>query len=530
MPLTFKGTLVPIASANPRDLFEGRVTVDESGSIIAIRRDGEATPAGFDEGRIVGIEDAFIYPGLVDLHSHLGYNALPLWVQPGESSPFLHHDIWPRRSSYKPDISWPAWVLAKAAPEALLTYVQVRALAGGTTTIQGWPSMNRHPANRLVRTADDQVFDGVHDGRDRVRTSTLTLSTDDLEKKADDLDDGLGFIYHCAEGQRDSLVAREFEALAATNCLRRNLIAIHCCAIEGEAFERWKVRAELAGDPGPGALVWSPFSNLWLYGQTTDVPAAREQGVGVCLGTDWGPSGTKNLLGELKVAKLIVEDRGWAIDAFDLVEMVTGTPGDALARCWGRQAGRLEPGALADIAVVERSHDDPFENLVLATEKNVLLVVVDGQLQYATTKLMKACGQHDGDAMRPGGNIHRRVFLTNPADKNKPPEERTPWTWDDVLDRLEAVRADPIATVEAADAPTAAEGRVSSAIGPEGDTLVLDLDMPGAPGVVAGPPPPDVRVDIEPFPSLRHDKPWLASLKNRGFHGGLLNGMRRFMP
>ena len=293
-----------------------------------------------------------------------------------------------------------------------------------------------------------------------------------------------------------------------------------------DAFRRWKARAELAGDSGPGSLVWSPFSNLWLYGQTTDVPAARQEGIGVCLGTDWGPSGTKNLLGELKVAKIVAEDRGWDPDDFDLVEMVTGTPGDALQRCWGRQVGRLEAGALADVIVVEKDHEDPFVNLILATEKNVLLAIVDGKMQYTTTKLMRAAGRRDGDAMRPGGNIHRRVFLIDPADKDEPPENQRPWTWDD-LERLEAVRADPIA---AADAPTAAERRISSAIGPEGDTLILDLDMPGAPGMAAGPPPPDVRVDIEPFPSLRHDNPWLDSLENRGFHGGLLNGLKRSMP
>ena len=50
--------------------------------------------------------------------------------------------------------------------------------------------------------------------------------------------------------------------------------------------------------------MWSPFSNLWLYGATTDVAAARARGLRLCLGSDWAPSGTKNLLGELKVADL----------------------------------------------------------------------------------------------------------------------------------------------------------------------------------------------------------------------------------
>ena len=33
--------------------------------------------------------------------------------------------------------------------------------------------------------------------------------------------------------------------------------------------------------------VWSPFSNLWLYGATTDVVAAHHRKMRICLGADW---------------------------------------------------------------------------------------------------------------------------------------------------------------------------------------------------------------------------------------------------
>src|SRR5206468_2451421 len=50
-------------------------------------------------------------------------------------------------------------------------------------------------------------------------------------------------------------------------------------------------------------MVWSPLSNLLLYGKTADVKAARDNGVTIGLGSDWTFSGSKNLLGELKVAR-----------------------------------------------------------------------------------------------------------------------------------------------------------------------------------------------------------------------------------
>ena len=184
MALAIKGTIVPLKKSSPKETFNGRVYFTDIGRIAGTRKVSQSPPAGYAGATEVDVGDAFVYPGLIDLHSHIGYNALPLWIQPNEPKPFLHHDIWPGRSTYKEKVSWPAWVLAKGAPEALLVYVQVQALAGGTTAIQGWPSANRTPANQLVRNVDDQTFADEHGGNDNIRTSTLTLDLDELRDKA----------------------------------------------------------------------------------------------------------------------------------------------------------------------------------------------------------------------------------------------------------------------------------------------------------------------------------------------------------
>ena len=527
MALAIKGTIVPMKKSSPRQTFEGRVYLTDEGRVAVAKPLTAPPPAGFAGVTEIDAGDAFVLPSLIDLHSHIGYNALPLWTQPNEPKPFLHHDIWPGRSTYKPKVSWPAWVLARGAPEALMVYVQVQALAGGTTAIQGWPTANRRPANQLVRNIDDQRFDDEHDGRDNLRTSTLTLGLADLGRKAEDLEAGRGFIYHCSEGQRNSLAVREFEHLATANCLRQRLIAIHCCALEPDAFRQWKDRADLMGDGRPGTVVWSPFSNLWLYGETTDVPAAREQGVRVALGTDWGPSGTKNLLGELKVARIWADEQGWDLDNFDLVEMATAAPGDALSDCWGKRVGRLVAGALGDLCVVERVHDDPWENLVRAHEEQILLVFVDGKPTYGTYALMTAAGARRTTSVRVGRR-RRRVVLIDPRDENKPPAEQSAWTYQEALDRLKDVMADPRGAVQRADAPTAAAGRIPSAMGPDDDPLILELDMPGGLGQAAGPPPEDVTVEFEGLPSLRHDRNWRAAVKRGPFHGGVLDKLDDF--
>lgn len=56
-------------------------------------------------------------------------------------------------------------------------------------------------------------------------------------------------------------------------------------------------------------------------------------------GSDWGPSGMRNVLGELKVAWLVGQASNWGFTPFDLVKMITANPGDVLAQAWSCQFG-----------------------------------------------------------------------------------------------------------------------------------------------------------------------------------------------
>ncbi len=258
----------------------------------------------------------------------------------------------------------------------------------------------------------------------------------------------------------------------------------------------------------PGGVVWSPFSNLWLYDQTTDVLAARAHGVLVCIGSDWGPSGSKNLLGELKVAHTWVRHAGLDVTPFDLAEMVTSNPGDLLARAWsGLAPGRLQPGRMADAVVIAKRYEDPWTNLVLARERDIVLVVGDGRARYGTAALMKAAGEtcdheHAGRRRR-----SRRFALRRPDDPTKT------WTWTAVMSELRTVQADPVAAIEQGLAVEAFEADVTTTAST--GTLILESDMPGGPNSVAGPPPPGTQFDAPPLPSLVHDAAWFAAVRER---------------
>ncbi len=185
-------------------------------------------------------------------------------------------------------------------------------------------------------------------------------------------------ILHLAEGTNQA--ARDhFLALRQSDgkwAITDNLIGIHCVALTGENF------AVLA-DHG-GSMVWSPFSNLLLYSGTAHVATAHRHRVPIALGSDWSPSGSKNLLGELKVARLVAPE---AFDGRDLVDMATRTPAAMLG--WDGVLGSIAPGHRADLIVVRGVAADPYQHLIDADETDVELSVINGRPRAGTPALMQ---------------------------------------------------------------------------------------------------------------------------------------------
>jgi cytosine/adenosine deaminase-related metal-dependent hydrolase len=502
-----KGRIVPLATGDETSTFAGRVWIDGD-RVVAVTRGTKKGPPGSEDATVVDAGSDLVLPGFVDLHNHLAYNTLPLWVQPDRDEPFGHHDNWPSAKSYAAAVTWPAYALVTAAPEELLAYVETKALVGGTTTIQGSPPKNRPRDGWLVRNVEDERFDTGDD--DLVYAATLTAKNDQLAKRANTMRAGRLFVYHCAEGRRDRLVTREFDAAAEAGCLQERFVAVHASAVRGSAFARWTK---------PGAIAWSPFSNLWLYGETTAVPDALARGIAVCLGSDWAPSGTKHVLGEAKVARLVADLFGWDLTDADIVRMMTCVPGDVLRRAWPVQVGRLQPGAIADVVVVDAKPGvNAFKRVVAATERDVRLVVVNGKPAYGTKALMTSAGATTTTTVKVAGES-RTLSLTRPDDP-----ART-WRFGDVVARLEEVRDDPKKHIEAAQARLAAwAGRLDAREAP----LRLALDMPTGVAPVGGLPKDLGVVQVPPLETLAHDDEWLASLAGRGFHGGVLDGLAEY--
>ncbi|NIK60861.1 amidohydrolase family protein [Kribbella shirazensis] len=474
----------------------GAVYVGDDGLIAAVTP-VDAVPAGFDKAPRIAA-GGLIFPGLIDLHNHLMYNSLPLWMEPSRTVPWTSHNQWGRAPTYSSQISQPARLLGAAAGRALLRYVETRAIVGGTTSIQGNPRGAVPPDNDLIRNVDSEKL-GTAD--DFIRVSTLVAdSKEALAPYVAAVAAGRGFIAHSAEGS-DPKLRSEFRLLADVGVVTPQLVAIHGAALNGDDFAAMKA--------GNSSLVWSPFSNLWLYGATADVRAAHAAGVRLCLGSDWGPSGTRNVLWELKVADLWNKTHAVFTDE-ELARMVTSNPGEALTKVWPRPVGRLERGALADLVVVRRSPGSPYRSLIEATETGIRLVVVGGRARYGLRSLMQPLAP-SATAIKVG-RLSRAIDYGDPAI-----------TWTSVVADLEKIRQDP----DGASARVAAftlNGEADPA-----DAFVLLPDMPApelgddltaraVPGPVAIPP-------LEP---LTTGQAWFDAVDANPFHDGLLSGLRAY--
>jgi 5-methylthioadenosine/S-adenosylhomocysteine deaminase len=132
--------------------------------------------------------------------------------------------------------------------------------------------------------------------------------------------------------------------------------------------------------------VWSPLSNFLLYGATTDVTAGLAGDVKLAIGCDWGPSGTKNLLGELKIARLTSAHLNGAFTDEQLVRMVTTIPAKMMG--WDTFVGSVEAGKQADLLVIGKADGDPYATLIAATETDVAAVVIGGKLRAGRPSLV----------------------------------------------------------------------------------------------------------------------------------------------
>ena len=417
--MLLKGRVVTMNSES--DVINDGSVLVQNGKITAVWS-GQNIPQNVDLTDVPVIEtNGTIYPGLIDSHNHMHYNHIPLWdfevhtSQKSEEGGYSNRNQWKNNPNYKRDISWMKTFVHTSSmwdmSNQQMKYAEVMAVAGGVTAVQGSPSSDFDAWDSML----SRNIELYNFGEDGIHTKVTTLESDYQGNhiKSGNSSGSLNAWYlHLAEGVDEESRA-EFDVLVANNLLVGELVVIHGTALGPAEFQQM-------GQAGTD-LAWSPLSNLLLYGDTTDVVAADQAGVRISLAPDWGPSGSKNVLHELKVADLWnTNNLNSYFSDYDLATMVTKNP--ALGNNWDDSVGTINAGLYADLVVMDTFHEDPYRNLIEAIDADVRLTVVNGQPVFGDIDLMSTLKGDDWEIIE-GPGFDKAVDVTDRSE----PEGTQSW-------------------------------------------------------------------------------------------------------
>ena len=317
-----------------------------------------------------------IMPALFDAHNHLAYNILPRWEN---TKLYQNRYQWQSDSSYKL-FKKPFDDLGNLGLKCeMVKFAEVVALLAGTTSSQG-SSYTATCINVLVRNVDTQ-YNGF--GFDYVRTHVPSIDSLD-DSDATSIKNGTqngsvkSFVVHLAEGI-DTLSRNEFTTLKNKGLLLKETAIIHGTALTQSEFQEMKNIGT--------KLIWSPISNISLYGQTTDITTAKNVGLDISIAPDWSPSGGKNMLEELKfVGKYNKEKLNNLLSEKDIFDMITYIPAKALAL--EDRLGKLQKDYVADITVFELDSLKSYSDLTNLGVEDVKLVFIGGKPMYGVKRWM----------------------------------------------------------------------------------------------------------------------------------------------
>ncbi|ERH08735.1 MAG: cytosine deaminase related metal-dependent hydrolase [halophilic archaeon J07HX64] len=390
------------------------VLVDtDSGTVTAVTDPDDRDIAGGADDRL-DATGGLVIPGLVNAHTHV---AMTLFRGAADDKPledWLREDIWPVEAELQADDvrAGTALGVAEMIRSGTTTFgdmyffmsevADIVAESGVRARLgHGCITVGKSEAAAHEEFEQGLAFAREHDGRADGRVRTMftphSLTTVDETFYREYLpaarEAGLPVHLHANES------ADEVDPIVEDRGVRPLVYADEMGVLDGRAFVAHGVHVDererdLLAERGTG-VVHCPASNMKLASGMAPVQALREAGVTVALGTDGaGSNNDLDMFDEMRDAamlgKLAAADAS-AVPARTVVEMATVAGADLL----GFDSGRIEPGANADIAVLDLDTPrlTPEHSLVshlayAANGGDVRHTVCDGQVLMRDRELL----------------------------------------------------------------------------------------------------------------------------------------------
>ena len=363
----------------PQEILRGgEVLIDESGTITCVGCDCSSAP-GAATAHTVTCAQGVISPGLINSHDHITYaNNAP---HDAGTVRYDHRHEWRiGAGTSKPKITYASGAAKNVVLAAELRFV----MSGATSAVSagGTPFLLRNldtasKEGLPAATVNSDTFP-LDDASGKMVTSGCNYgSKPTTAQEIAGLD---GYQPHISEGVNQA-ARNELTCTSAgtTDVIEPQTAIVHAVAVT--PVEAKAIRDERAW------VVWSPRSNVALYGNTAPVTLLDTMGVGMALGTDWILSGSMNLARELRCADELNQTQyGKHFSDFDLWRMVTTNA--AFAAGMERGVGMLKPGFVADVAIFDGSVNKDHRAVIAAEPKNVALVLRGGAPLYGDDALL----------------------------------------------------------------------------------------------------------------------------------------------
>jgi imidazolonepropionase-like amidohydrolase len=369
----------------PGEVLEGgQVLVDSDGLIQCVGCDcsGEAAATS---ATAIECPNGVISPGLINTHDHLTFDRSPPYS--GTAERYEHRHEWREGLGEHEEI--PSRAPGISRDEAIhIAWSELRQVLSGTTSINGSGG-----EDGLLRNLDrSSMMEGL--GQPDVRYETFPLDDTSGTLLRDSCDYGSGRDRAELASSVEAYTPHIAEGIAATArneflCSREgddDLIQDPTAVIHGVGVLPPDI-GEMAADGS--ALIWSPRSNISLYGDTARVTQYDRMGVPIALGTDWIRSGSMNMLRELSCAAQYNAEYldGYFSDE-ELWLMATREAAAVLAM--DDALGTLEPGKVADISIFDGSEREHHRAVLDASAKDVALVVRGGDVLYGDGSVVQS--------------------------------------------------------------------------------------------------------------------------------------------
>ncbi len=364
-------------------LVNGDLLIGADGRIACAACDCSAEP-GADTATLLVCPGTSLSPGLINAYNDLNFSdGLP--VDHGTER-FEHRHDWRLGQGGHS-------VLNITPDSGSVVWGELRAVVNGVTSVAGIGGVDN-----LVRNLTDvQKLDGIttpawhQDVFPLGDSSGQSMTNNCNYPELPDINPGTPYLPTVAEGI-DARAQNEFTCLSENSGQGVDAIpgaaVRHGISLRGASAAEMRIKST--------SLIWSPRSDISLYGLTAPVSLMRNSSVNLLLGSRWSPTGSLNLMRELQCARDF--NTTYLNNAFSdrqLFGMVTENP--ALAAGMEADIGSLQLGLLADITLFDSGGNQGYAVVTEADESDVLLVLKAGTPVYGDAMLMEDLGAADPD-------------------------------------------------------------------------------------------------------------------------------------